>query len=67
MLFIVPLRVRIPGVIGSLLNVFVLWPALALIAWTLISAFPLLGWIALTFAAVPLLGRLINRFERNPD
>jgi hypothetical protein len=66
MFFIVPLRVRIPGVIGSLFTVLVWWPFLAFLAWVLISAWPVLGWIALTFAAVPLLGRLIDRIERKP-
>jgi hypothetical protein len=64
MFFIVPLRVRIPGVIGSLFTVLVVWPVLAMAAWGLVSAYPLLGWIALTFAAVPILGRLIDRIER---
>jgi hypothetical protein len=64
MFFIVPLRVRIPGVIGSLFTVLVVWPVLAMTAYGLITAYPVIGWIALTFAAVPLLGWLINRIER---
>jgi hypothetical protein len=62
MFFIVPPRVRIPGVIGSIFGVLIGLPVLAL----LVCAFPLLGWLALTFAAVPILGRLIERFERKP-
>jgi hypothetical protein len=66
MFFIVPLRVRIPGVIGSLFTVLVVWPVLAMMTYGLIRAYPVLGWIALTFAAVPLLGRVIDRLERKP-
>jgi hypothetical protein len=66
MFFIVPLRVRIPGVIGSLFTMLVAWPVLAMAAWGLVSAYPLLGWVALTFAAVPIIGRVIERFERKP-
>jgi hypothetical protein len=63
MFVIVPLRVRIPGVTGSIFLVLIGLPVLALLA----CAFPLLGWLALTFAAVPLLGRLIDRSERQPE
>jgi hypothetical protein len=67
MFFIVLVRVRIPGVIGSLVTVLFVWPVLALLAWYLIAAYPLLGWIAFTFAAAPILGRVINHFERKPE
>jgi hypothetical protein len=67
MIVIVPLRVRIPGVIGSLFTVLFVWPVLALLAWALIAAYPLLGWILLTFAAVPFLGWAINAIEREPE
>jgi hypothetical protein len=54
-------RVRLPGVARSLITVLVVWPVLAMMAYGLITAFPLFGWLALTFAAVPVLGRLISR------
>jgi hypothetical protein len=64
MLFIVPLRVRLPGMVGSLITVLVWWPFLAFAAWVLITAWQVLGWIGLTFAASPLLGRLIDALQR---
>jgi hypothetical protein len=59
-------RVRLPAVARSLFTVLIVWPILAMAAWSIATAYPLLGLIALTFAAVPLLGRLIERFERKP-
>lgn len=59
-------RVRLPGVARSIITVLIVWPILAMMAYGLVMAYPLLGWLALTFAAVPLLGYAINRFERGP-
>jgi hypothetical protein len=66
MLFIIPLRFRLPGIARSIVTVLIVWPILAMGAWGLVSAYPVLFWIALTFAAVPILGRVIERFERKP-
>jgi hypothetical protein len=54
------------GVARSIITVLIVWPILAIAAWSIATAYPLLGWLALTFAAVPILGRLIERFERKP-